>query len=142
MAPTLAFAAPAPAPGLAPPATASFWLRRSYDTPTYYQLSLEDDQGSFAHWVIPLPIKQVAKRAMVLWRLPAAPTLGILPCVESGKLRLAPAQPGAPASLRTELAQGVLRLNFNGQLLRGYFRLHCLPEGGGQLWQLIPIGQV
>ena len=106
------------------------------------QLSLEDDQGSFAHWVIPLPIKQVAKRAIVLWRLPAASTLGILPCVESGQLRLAPAQPGAPASLRTELAQGVLRLNFNDQLLHGYFRLHCLPEGGGQLWQLTPIGQV
>ena len=108
----------------------------------YYQLLLEDDQGGFAHWVIPLPLKQLAKRPVVLWRLPAAPSTAALPCVESGRLRLAPAQHGTAASLRTELAQGVLRLNFHGQLLRGYFRLHCLPEGGGQLWQLTPIGQV
>jgi hypothetical protein len=142
MAPTLAFAVPAPASVLAPPATASFWLHHSPETPTYYQLSLEDDQGSFAHWVIPLPLKQLAKRPVVLWRLPAPPALSALPCVESGRLRLAPAQHGTMASLRTELAQGVLRLNFHGQLLRGYFRLHCLPQGGGQLWQLTPIGHV
>jgi hypothetical protein len=54
MVPTLAFAAPAPVP----PATASFWIHRSPDAPTYYQLSLEDDQSSFAHWVIPLLLKQ------------------------------------------------------------------------------------
>ena len=79
---------------------------------------------------------------MVLWQLPTLPTLATLPCVESGRLRLAPAQHGTVACLRTELAQGVLRLHFDGQLLRGYFRLHCLPEGDGQLWQLTPIGQV
>lgn len=140
MAPTLAFAAPAPAP--ASPATASFRLRRSYDAPAYYQLSLEDDQGNFAHWIIPLALKHLLKRPVVLWQLPAAAVPAALPCLESGQLGLAPAQHGTTASLRTELAQGVLRLNFNGQLLRGYFRLHCLPEGGGQLWQLTPIGHV
>jgi hypothetical protein len=57
-------------------------------------------------------------------------------------VQLAPAHPGAPACLRTDLEEGVLRLNFGGQLLRGYFRLHCLPEGDKHLWQLIPIGQV
>jgi hypothetical protein len=142
MAPTLAFSAPSPAPVLAAPATASFWIRRSHETPAYYQLSLEDEQGGFVHWVIPLPLKQLAKRAVVLWQLPATPVLGALTCVESGRLLLAPAQHGTSSSLRAELAQGVLRLNFNGQLLRGYFRLHRLPEGGGQLWQLTPIGQI
>jgi hypothetical protein len=142
MSPTHAFTPARPAPVLVPPATASFWIRRSPETPTYYQLSLEDDQGGFAHWVIPLPLKQWAKRPVILWQLPAIPTITPLTCVESGHLRLAPAQHGTVASLRTELAQGVLRLNFNGQLLRGYFRLHCLPDGGGQLWQLTPIGHV
>jgi hypothetical protein len=142
MTPTLAFAPPSPAPMLAAPATASFRISRSHETPMYHQISLEDDQGSFAHWVIPLPLKQLPKRSVVLWRLPAAPALSARTCVESGLLRLAPAQHGTAASLRSELAQGVLRLNFNGQLLRGYFRLHCLPEGGGQLWQLTPIGHV
>lgn len=142
MVPTLAFAPPALAPALASPTTASFWLRRSPEVPAYYQLSLEDDQDGFAHWVIPLPLKQLAKRPIVLWQLLATPQPGLLPCVESGRLRLAPAQPGTAASLRTELVQGVLRLRFDGRLLRGYFRLHRLPESGGQLWQLTPIGQV
>jgi hypothetical protein len=57
-------------------------------------------------------------------------------------MQLAPAHPGTPANLRADLAEGTLRLNFSGQLLRGYFRLQCLPEGSGQLWQLIPIGHV
>lgn len=142
MVPTLALAPPALATASAAPTTASFWLRRSPDMPAYYQLSLEDDQGSSAHWVIPLPVKQLNKRPVMLWQLPAAALLGALPCVEHGRLRLAPAQQGAPVCLRTELAQGVLRLRFDGQLLRGYFRLHCLPEGSGQLWQLTPVGQV
>jgi hypothetical protein len=142
MSPTLTFAPTLPAPVPAPPATATFWIRRAHETPAYHQLSLEDDQGSFAHWVIPLPLKQLAKRPVVLWRLPAVPAPAALASLDSGRLRLAPAQPGTPASLRTELAQGVLRLNFDGQLLRGYFRLHCLPTGGGQLWQLTPIGHV
>lgn len=140
MVPTLALAALAPTP--ASPATAFFRLRRACDTPSYCQLSLEDDQGNFAHWIIPLALKHVAKRPLVVWKLPAVAVSAALPCVESGRLGLAPAQPGTVASLRTELAQGVLRLHFNGQLLRGYFRLHCLPEGGGQLWQLTPIGHV
>jgi hypothetical protein len=41
-----------------------------------------------------------------------------------------------------DLDEGLLRLNFSGQLLLGYFRLQCLPEGGGQLWQLTPLGYV
>ncbi len=139
MAPTLTLAPPAPAPALAAPATASFWLRRSPDMPAYHQISLEDDLGGVAHWVIPLPLKQLAKRPVVLWQLPTAALAAMLPCVERGRLRLAPAQHGAAASLHTELAQGVLRLRFDGQLLRGYFRLHRLPEGSGQL---TPIGQV
>jgi hypothetical protein len=142
MTPTLAFAPTLPAPVLAPPATATFWIRRSTEAPTYYQLSLEDEQGSLVHWVIPLPLKQLTKRPVVLWRLPAISAPAALTCVESGRLRLAPAQHGTVASLHTELAQGVLRLNFHGQLLRGYFRLHCLPDGGGQLWQLTPIGHI
>lgn len=64
--------------------------------------------------------------------------LGGLASVEDGPVQLAPARPGSP----TDLAGGVLRLNFNGQLLRGYFRLQRLPTGCGQLWQLTPIGHV
>ncbi len=142
MVPTLTLAPPAPASALVAPATASFWLRRSPDMPAYHQLSLEDDQGGAAHWVLPMSLKQLARRPVILWQLPTAALATALPCVERGRLRLAPAQHGAVASLRTELAQGVLRLRFDGQLLRGYFRLHCLPEGSGQLWQLTPIGQV
>ncbi|MVN77629.1 hypothetical protein GO988_14945 [Hymenobacter sp. HMF4947] len=57
-------------------------------------------------------------------------------------MQLAPAHPGTQPDLRADLAEGVLRLNFNGQLLRGYYRCQCLPDGGGQLWLLTPIGYV
>ncbi len=139
MNPTPSLAEP---PILLPPVVPAFWLRRSYEAPTYYQLSLRDAQGGVAHWVIPLPIKQLAKRPVLLWLLPNSPNVETLACVESGAMQLAPARPGAATTLAAELAQGVLRLNFSGELLRGYYRLHCLPAGDGQLWQLTPIGHV
>jgi hypothetical protein len=79
---------------------------------------------------------------MLLWLLPAAGPTGLLTCLDTGPMQLAPAHPGTRADLRADLDEGLLRLNFSGQLLRGYFRLQCLPEGGGQLWQLTPIGNV
>ncbi|GAB3845345.1 hypothetical protein GCM10028822_03660 [Hymenobacter terrigena] len=120
----------------------SFAVRNSREMPSYYELALEDDQGSQAHWVVPMPLKQLAKRPVLLWLLSASPMLGALACVETGTMQLASARPGTTATLRHELAQGVLRLNFNGQLLRGYYRLQCLPTGCGQLWQLTPIGHI
>jgi hypothetical protein len=124
------------------PVVPAFWVRRSYETSAYYQLSLRDAKGHLAHWVMPLPPKQVAKRPMMLWLLPETPALDSLACVESGAMQLAAARHGTQTDLHTELKQGVLRLNFSGELLRGYYRLHCLPAGGGQLWQLTSIGHV
>ncbi|MGI4866402.1 MAG: hypothetical protein ACRYFZ_20920 [Janthinobacterium lividum] len=120
----------------------SFHLSRSQSNPAFYQLSLEDTQGCLAHWVVPLPLKHLAKRPMLLWLLPIAGPTGTLTCLDTGPLQLAPAHPGMRANLRADLGEGLLRLNFSGHLLRGYFRLQCLPEGGGQLWQLTPIGYV
>lgn len=122
--------------------TLSFAVRHSRDMPAYYELALEDDKGDLAHWVIPMPLKQLAKRPVLLWMLAASPLLTSLSCVESGSMQLASARLGSSADLRTELKHGLLRLNFNGQLLRGYYRLQCLPTGCGQLWQLTPIGRV
>jgi hypothetical protein len=124
------------------PVVPAFWVRRSYEAPSYYQLSLRDAKGHIAHWVMPLPPKQVAKRPMMLWLLPESPALDSLACLESGAMQLAAARHGAPTDLHAELEQGVLRLNFSGELLRGYYRLQCLPAGGGQLWQLTSIGHV
>lgn len=121
---------------------ACFRVCRSHPHPTYHQLSLEDAQGSLAHWVLPLPLKQLAKHPALVWQLPALSPALQLTCLDTGPLRLAPAHPGMAPNLRTDLAAGLLRLNFGGQQLRGYFRLHCLPEGGGQLWRLIPSGHV
>ena len=124
------------------PPRLSFTVRNSREMPSYYELALEDDQGSQAHWVVPMPPKQLARRPVLLWLLSAAPMLGSLACVETGTMQLASARPDRPATLRHELAQGMLRLNFNGRLLRGYYRLQCLPTGCGQLWQLTPIGHL
>jgi hypothetical protein len=127
---------------LTSPPTTTFAVRRSTEVLGYHELSLADDHGGYAHWVIPQPLKQLSKRPMLLWLLSAAPLLGPLSCVETGTMQLAPARLGATTDLTTELKHGVLRLNFNGQLLRGYYRLQCLPTGCGQLWQLTPIGHV
>ncbi|GAA4499235.1 hypothetical protein GCM10023172_17610 [Hymenobacter ginsengisoli] len=124
----------------AAPAAHSFAVRRSQEMPSYYELALEDDQGDFAHWVIPLPPQQLAKRPVLLWQLADSPMLASLTCLETGALRLASTLPGCTPTLRSELAEGVLRLRFDGRLLRGYYRLQCLPTGCGQLWQLTPIG--
>ena len=121
-------------------ATASFRIFRSQANPTYHQLSLQDDRASRAHWIIPVSLKQLVKHAVLLWQLPGSCPAGTLTSLDSGTMRLAPAHPGALPDLRADLAEGTLRLHFEGQLLRGYFRLQCLPEGGGQLWQLTPIG--
>ncbi|MGI4820747.1 MAG: hypothetical protein ACRYFV_06000 [Janthinobacterium lividum] len=139
MNPTLSFAE---ANVLEAPVVPAFWLRRSFEASAYHQLSLRDANGHLAHWVIPLPLKQLAKRPVLLWLLPESPALDSLGCIESGAMQLAPARPGADTNLQAELAQGVLRLNFSGELLRGYYRLQCLPAGNGQLWQLTPIGHV
>ena len=139
MNPTLTYADEAmlaASPGL------SFAVRHSREMPAYYELALDDDQGSQFHWVIPMPLKQLVKRPVLLWQLAGAPLRASLDCVEAGTLQLASTCFGRATSLRHELAQGRLRLNFNGQLLRGYYRLHCLPTGGGQLWQLTPIGHI
>jgi hypothetical protein len=120
----------------------SFQVWRSQTSPCYHQLSIEDSQGYLAHWVIPLPLKQLTKQSMLLWQLPEASPGGPLTCLDTGALQLAPAHPGLRPDLRADLIEGVLRLCFDGHLLRGYFRLQCLPQGNGQLWQLIPIGNV
>lgn len=122
------------------PALASFRIFRSQAGPMYHQLSLQDDRASTAHWIIPVPLKQLAKHPVLLWQLPAPGVPSTLTSLDTGLMRLAPAHPGTPSNLRADLAEGTLRLHFEGQLLRGYFRLQCLPEGGGQLWQLTPIG--
>ena len=127
---------------LSAPTAPTFTVRRSSEVPGYHELALADDQGGYAHWVIPQPLKQLNKRPMLLWLLSTAPLLGALSCVETGTMQLAPARLGTTTNLSTELKHGVLRLNFEGQLLRGYYRLQCLPTGCGQLWQLTPIGQV
>ena len=132
----------APLPVLPPRPAPTFAVRRSSEILSYHELTLEDDQGGYAHWVIPQPLKQLSKRPVLLWLLSTAPLLGPLSCVESGHLQLAPARPGTATNLRTELENGVLRLNFDGQLLRGYYRLQCLPTGCGQLWQFTPIGHI
>lgn len=132
----------APANAFPLPSTATFAVRRSAELVGYHELSLVDGRGNYAHWVIPQPLKQLSKRPVLLWLLSAAPLLGPISCVESGTMQLAPARLGTSTDLTTELKQGVLRLNFNGQLLRGYYRLHCLPTGCGQLWQLTPIGRI
>lgn len=124
------------------PSACSFAVRRSREVPTYYELALEDEQGDLAHWVIPLPMKQLAKRPVLLWLLSSPASFGSLDCLETGPMQLASNRLGSATTLRAELAQGVLRLKFDGQLLRGYYRLHCLPTGGGQLWQLTPIGHI
>ena len=118
----------------------SFAVRRSPELPAYQELVLENAQGHGAHWVISQPLKQLARRSVLLWQLAGAPLLGALASVEAGAVQLAPARPGGPANLAAELAGGVLRLNFSGQQLRGYFRLQRLPTSCGQLWQLTPIG--
>jgi hypothetical protein len=120
----------------------SFAVRRSPELPAYHELVLEDAQGHYAHWVISQPLKQLARRSVLLWQLASGPMLGLLASVEDGQVQLAPARPGSPTDLPAELAGGVLRLNFGGQLLRGYYRLQRLPTGCGQLWQLTPIGHV
>ena len=139
MNPTLVLDEPAVLP--APP-DYSFTVRRSPELPAYQELVLEDARGHDAHWVISQPLRQLARRPVLLWLLAGAPLLGALASVENGPVQLAPARPGSPTDLATELADGVLRLNFNGQQLRGYFRLQRLPTGCGQLWQLTPIGHV
>jgi hypothetical protein len=123
-------------------ATASFRIFRSQANPTYHQLSLQDDRAGTAHWIIPVPLKQLAKHPVLLWQLRSSSVPGSLASLDTGLMRLAPAHLGTRPDLRADLAEGTLRLHFEGQLLRGYFRLHCLPEGSGQLWQLIPIGHV
>ncbi|MBO2011295.1 hypothetical protein [Hymenobacter negativus] len=124
------------------PSATTFAVRRSTEIPGYHELSLADDHGGCAHWVITQPLKQLNKRPVLLWLLAASPLMGSLSCVETGTTQLAPARLGATTDLNTELKHGVLRLNFNGQLLRGYYRLQCLPTGCGQLWQFTPIGHV
>lgn len=121
---------------------AFFQVLRSPQQPHYYQLSLRDAAGEEAHWVIPVSIKHVAKRTLLVWRLATPPATSHLLPVDSGALQLAACQVGASASLGGGLALGILRLRFQGELLHGYFRLQCLPTGNGQLWQLMPIGQV
>jgi len=120
----------------------SYAIRYSREMPAYYELSIEDDRGNLAHWVIPMPPKLLAKRPVLLWQLPTSSLLSPLTCIEDGDTQLAPAHLGSAADLRTELQHGVLRLNFDGRLLRGYYRLQCLPTGNGQLWQLTPIGHI
>jgi hypothetical protein len=122
---------------------ASFQVLRSAEAPHYYQLSLRDAAGEVAHWVIPVSLKHAARRPLLVWRLAPHPAAGRhLTPIDGGLLQLAACQVGAPCSLSDGLARGLLRLRFQGEVLHGYFRLQCLPLGGGQLWQFIPMGQV
>lgn len=118
----------------------SFAVRHSPDMPTYYELALADNHGTLAHWVVPSPLKQLTKHPVLLWQLPAAPLPVPLSSLETGAVQLV--APDTADALRLGLEQGVLRLSFHGQLLRGYYRLHRLAVGDGQLWQLTPTGRV
>jgi hypothetical protein len=120
----------------------SFAIYHSLALPTYYELSLEQNQGGRVRWVVPMPLRQLDKRPVLLWQPPALPQLSSLSCIETGALQLATAPSGTGRTLRTELALGVLRLHFRGRLLRGYYRLQCLPTGCGQFWQLSAVGRV
>lgn len=120
----------------------AFAIRSSPTVPGYHELVLGDAHGSVAYWVISEPLKYLAKRPVLLWRLSATIQSGSLSCVETAPVQFVSADPGTASDLRGELAQGTLRLAFSGQLLRGYYRLHCLPTGGGQMWQLTPISRV
>jgi hypothetical protein len=122
--------------------TYDFAIRRSPGAASYHELLLQDTQGRSAHWIISQPIKQLARRPMLLWLLSAKPLPDSLACVEAGTVQLVPAHPGIQSDLRADLDEGLLRLQFTGQLLHGYYRLQCLAEGDGQLWQLIPISRV
>jgi hypothetical protein len=117
----------------------SFCVSRSQHAPTYYQLSLEDDHGCVANWVIPSSLKKLSKQSVLLWLLPGTPAPDSLACVESGPVRQAPNRTGQTADLREKLSEGLLQLNFSGHWLSGYHRLRRLPDSSGQLWQLTPI---
>jgi hypothetical protein len=121
-------------------ALACFRVLRCQAGPLFHLLSLQDEQHAPVHWIIPVPLKQVARHPVLLWQLPGPGLPSALTCLDTGAMRLAPMHPGTPPNLRADLAEGTLRLHFEGQLLRGYFRLQCLAEGNGQLWQLTPIG--
>ncbi|WP_092674170.1 hypothetical protein [Hymenobacter arizonensis] len=114
-------------------------MSRSDCATAYHQLSLEDDHGCVANWVIPLPLKKLSKQSVLLWLLPTTSAPTSLACVESGPVRQVPTRNGKPADLRRKLTEGLLQLNFSGHWLSGYHRLRRLPDGSGQLWQLTPI---
>ena len=120
----------------------TFAVRYSPEVPAYHELTLEDSCGTVIQWVISQPVKQLAKHPVLLWLLSAPTQLSSLSCLETGSVQSAAAQSGVASDLRTGLHQGLLRLTFSGKLLRGHYRLHCLPAGCGQLWQLTPIGCV
>ncbi|MCA8831777.1 hypothetical protein [Hymenobacter pini] len=119
----------------------TFTVRCSPVVPAYQELILEDAVGNSAHWVISQPLEQLAKRPVLLWLMSAPPYNFPLECLEAGTVQSVATQHGADSDLRAGLTQGRLRLTFNGQRLRGYYRLQCLPTGCGQLWQLSPISQ-
>ncbi|HET9502601.1 MAG TPA: hypothetical protein VFO93_03620 [Hymenobacter sp.] len=121
-------------------ALTSFQVLRCQVGPLFHLLSLHDDRHTPAHWIIPVPLKQLAKHPVLLWQLPTPGLPAALTCLDTGSLKLAPVHPGTPPNLRADLAEGTLRLHFEGTLLRGYYRLQRLPAGSGQLWQLTPIG--
>ncbi|MBC6609885.1 hypothetical protein H8B15_03060 [Hymenobacter sp. BT507] len=116
-----------------------FAIRCSPSIPTYHELVLEDGTGVVASWVLSQPLQQVAKHPVLLWQFAIENATPSLRCLETGSVQVIPAA-GAGAQLRTQLARGMLRLAFAGQRLRGYYRLQCLPTGGGRLWQLPPVG--
>jgi hypothetical protein len=117
----------------------TFCVSRSQEAPAYHQLTLEDDQGCIANWVIPTSLKKLSKRNVLLWQLPSPTTPEAQAHVETGPVRQVPARDGSLPNLRTNVAQGLLQLNFSGHWLRGYHRLRRLPQDSGQLWQLTPI---
>jgi len=125
---------------LPPQSALSFAIRSSSELPTYHELVLEDGAGIVASWVVSNPIKHLAKRPILLWQLAAKASAPSLRCVETGSVQVVSATAATGTNLHAELARGILRLTFGGQRLRGYYRLHRLPTGGGQLWQLTPVG--
>lgn len=120
----------------------SFRVRESTETPAYHQLLLEDPDGHSAQWVIPVALNKLARKPVLLWLLPTPASPGLGTCVETGTVQLTPGPTALEPQLPALLAQGLLQLNFGGQLLRGYHRLRCLQGGNGQLWQLTPISYV
>ncbi|MBW3127823.1 hypothetical protein [Hymenobacter profundi] len=91
-----------------------FAIGCSPSIPTYPELVLEDGTGVVASWVVSQPLQQVAKHPVLLWRLATEDSTPSLRSLETGSVQVVLATAGTSASLRTQLARGMLHLTFGG----------------------------